>query len=127
MALVLNSDYISPAELTGYVREALKDRPINDLKLIDDLLPDTLIDDVDFRANISQLGLRRAAKFRTWDTEAPQSARKGVARISGELPRSRRSVDSVSTTGSVCARRTVRSPTSSSTMASSSRKRSRPG
>jgi hypothetical protein len=86
MALILNSDYISPAELTGYVREALKDRPINDLALIDDLLPDTLIDDVDFRANITQLGLRRAAKFRTFDTEAPQSARKGVARISGELP-----------------------------------------
>lgn len=86
VALVLNSDYISPAELSGYVREALKDRPINDLALIDDLLPDTLIDDVDFRANITQLGLRRAAKFRTFDTEAPQSARKGVARISGELP-----------------------------------------
>ncbi|OZF00850.1 major capsid protein E [Rhodococcus sp. 15-1154-1] len=86
MALVINSDYITPAELTGYVREALKDRPINDLKLIDDLLPDTLIDDVDFRANITQLGLRRAARFRTFDTEAPQSARRGVARISGELP-----------------------------------------
>ncbi|MCK8670999.1 major capsid protein [Rhodococcus sp. HM1] len=86
MALVLNSDYITPAEITGYVREALADQPINDLSLIDDLLPDTLVDDVDFRANITQHGLRRAAKFRSWDVEAPQSKRKGVARISGELP-----------------------------------------
>ncbi|OQQ32270.1 major capsid protein E [Prescottella equi] len=86
MALVLNSDYVTPAELTGFVREALKDQPINDLALIDSLLPDTLVDDVDFRANITQHGLRRAAKFRAWDVEAPQTPRKGVTRISGELP-----------------------------------------
>src|SRR5690606_36421784 len=84
--LVINSDYVSPAELTGYVREALADNPINDLSLIDSLLPDTLIDDVEFRANITQHGLRRAAKFRSWDTEAPITGRKGVTRISGELP-----------------------------------------
>lgn len=86
MALVLNSDYVTPAELTGYVRAALADQPINDLALIDNLLPDTLVDDVDFRANITQHGLRRAAKFRAWDTPAPLSKRKGVTRISGELP-----------------------------------------
>lgn len=86
MALVINSDYITPADLTGYVREALADQPINDLSLIDSLLPDTPVDDVDFRANITQHGLRRAARFRAWDTEAPLSARKGVTRISGELP-----------------------------------------
>ncbi|MGW5387199.1 major capsid protein [Nocardia sp. NPDC003963] len=86
MALVVNSDYIAPAELTGYVREALADNPINDLTLVDDLLPDSLIDDVEFRANITQRGLRRAAQFRAWDTEAPLSGRKGVTRISGELP-----------------------------------------
>jgi hypothetical protein len=86
MALVLNSDYVTPAELTGYVREALADQPINDLKLRDDLLPDTPIDDVEFRANISQAGLRRAAQFRSWDTESKISSRKGIVRISGELP-----------------------------------------
>lgn len=86
MALVINSDYITPADLTGYVREALADQPINDLALIDSLLPDTVVDDVDFRANITQHGLRRAAKFRAWDTEARITPRKGVARISGELP-----------------------------------------
>ncbi|QSE94191.1 major capsid protein [Rhodococcus pseudokoreensis] len=86
MALVLNSDYITPVELTGYVREALADRPINDLALIDDLLPDLVVDDVDFRANITERGLKRMAKFRTWDVEAPQSKRKGIKRISGELP-----------------------------------------
>ncbi|TLF72917.1 major capsid protein [Nocardia cyriacigeorgica] len=86
MALVINSDYVTPAELTGYVREALADQPINDLALVDNLLPDTMIDDVEFRANITQHGLRRAAKFRSWDTEAPITGRKGVVRISGELP-----------------------------------------
>lgn len=86
MALVLNSDYVTPAELTGYVREALADQPINDLALVDSLLPDTPIDDIEFRANITQGGLRKAAQFRSWDTEAPISGRKGVVRISGELP-----------------------------------------
>lgn len=86
MALVINSDYVTPAELTGYVRTALADQPINDLALVDNLLPDTPIDDVEFRANITQLGLRRAAKFRSWDTEARTTPRKGVVRIQGELP-----------------------------------------
>lgn len=86
MALVLNSDYVTPAELTGYVREALADQPINDLTLVDDLLPDTPVDDVEFRANITQGGLRRAGQFRSWDTEAPITSRKGVTRIRGELP-----------------------------------------
>lgn len=86
MALVLNSDYVTPAELTGYVREALADQPINDLQLVDDLLPDVMLDDVEFRANITQGGLRKAAQFRSWDTEARQSGRKGIVRISGELP-----------------------------------------
>ncbi|MFJ1461831.1 major capsid protein [Nocardia sp. N2S4-5] len=86
MALVINSDYITPAELTGYVREALADRPVNNLSVIDELLPDTLIDDVDFRANITQRGLKRAGRFRSYDTEAPITGRKGVVRISGELP-----------------------------------------
>ncbi|MEU1432136.1 major capsid protein [Nocardia sp. NPDC005746] len=86
MALVLNSDYVTPAELTGYVREALADQPINDLTIIDDLLPDTMVDDVEFRAQITQRGLRKAGQFRSWDTEARISGRKGIARISGELP-----------------------------------------
>ena len=86
VALVINSDYVTPAELTGYVRAALADQPINDLNLVDNLLPDNPIDDVEFRANITQGGLRRAGRFRAYDTEAPISGRKGIARISGELP-----------------------------------------
>ncbi|MEV6555876.1 major capsid protein [Nocardia sp. NPDC051756] len=86
MALVLNSDYVTPGELTGYVREALGDQPINDLTLVDDLLPDTAVDDVEFRANTTQRGLRKAGQFRSWDTEARISGRKGIARVSGELP-----------------------------------------
>lgn len=86
MALVLDPVLITPAELTGYVRAALADYPVNNLAVIDDLLPDTLIDDVDFRANITQRGLKRAGRFRSYDTEAPITGRKGIVRITGELP-----------------------------------------
>lgn len=86
MSLVLSTDLIYPAELTGYVREALADYPVNNLTLIDELLPDVLVDDVDFRANITQRGLKRAARYRSYDTEAPITGRRGITRISGELP-----------------------------------------
>lgn len=86
MALVLNTELITPAELTGYVRAALADYPANNLSLIDELLPDTMIDDVDFRANITQRGLKRAGRFRSYDTESPITGRKGIVRITGELP-----------------------------------------
>lgn len=85
MALVLSSEYVAPAELTGYVRAALADLPQNAFGL-SAFLPDVLTDDIDFRASVGGGGLNRAASFRAYDAESPISGRKGVSRISGELP-----------------------------------------
>lgn len=85
MALVLSSEYITPAELTGYTRAALADLPQNAFGL-SAYLPNVTVDDIDFRASVGGGGLSRAASFRAYDTESPISGRKGVSRISGELP-----------------------------------------
>lgn len=85
MALVLSSEYITPAELTGYVREALADMPQNAFGL-SEFLPNVTTDDIDFRVSVGGGGLARAASFRSWDTESPISGRKGISRIAGELP-----------------------------------------
>lgn len=85
MALVLSSEYITPTELTGYVRAALADLPVNAFGL-SAYLPDVTTDDIDFRATVGNGGLARAAKFRAYDAESPISGRKGVDQISGSLP-----------------------------------------
>ncbi|UKA59165.1 major capsid protein [Arthrobacter sp. FW306-2-2C-D06B] len=85
MALVLSSEYITPTELTGYVRAALADLPQNAFGL-SAFLPDVPTDDIDFRASVGGGGLARVAKYRAWDTESPISGRRGIDRISGELP-----------------------------------------
>lgn len=85
MALVLSDEYITPTELTGYVREALADLPVNAFGL-SAYLPDVETDDIDFRATVGGGGLARVAKYRAWDTESPISGRRGIDRVSGELP-----------------------------------------
>lgn len=85
MALVLSTDYIEAAELTGYVRAALEDLPQNTFGL-SQYLPDTPTDDIDFRANVGGSGLRKTAAFRSYDAESPIGARKGIHTIQGELP-----------------------------------------
>lgn len=85
MALVLSSDYITPVELTGYVRAAMSDLPQNAFGL-SAYLPDALTDDIDFRVSVGGGGLSKAASFRSYDTESPISGRTGISRIQGELP-----------------------------------------
>jgi hypothetical protein len=85
MALVLSTDYITPTELTGYVREALADLPQNAFGL-EAYLPNVATDDIDYRVTVGGGGLARAAKYRSWDTESPISGRRGVDRVSGSLP-----------------------------------------
>lgn len=85
MALVLSSEFITPNELTGYVRAALADLPQNTFGL-SAYLPDVETDDIDFRASVGGGGLSRAASFRAYDAESPISGRTGISRISGELP-----------------------------------------
>jgi hypothetical protein len=83
--MLLNTDYVDPAELTGYVREAQQDLEINRFTL-SRWLPNRVIDDLMFRFTTGGEGLTEAATFRAFDTEAPIAARPGVTRVSGELP-----------------------------------------
>lgn len=86
MALVLDTEYVEPAELTGYTREALADLPQNQFGLLQDILPNVLVDDIEFRTRLGGNGLARAAKYRSWDTEAPLGRRRGFEDLSGAIP-----------------------------------------
>jgi hypothetical protein len=78
-------DLITPAELTGYAREALADRPENALQL-SEILPHQQVDDLNYRFNRGGGGLAAAASFRAYDAEPRFGKREGLTRVSGELP-----------------------------------------
>lgn len=83
--MYINSDYIAPAELTGYARASAANLPINQFQLAR-WLPNRSIDDLQFRFNRGGEGLIEAATFRAYDAESPIGARAGFSRITGELP-----------------------------------------
>lgn len=83
--MYLNADYIAPADLTGYVREALGDMQRNQFGLAR-FLPNRDIDDLDYRFTRGGEGLVEAATFRTYDAESPIGSRPGATRVTGELP-----------------------------------------
>lgn len=83
--MLLTNDYIEPAELTGYVREALADMEQNRFTL-SRYLPSRAIDDLHFRFNRGGEGLVEAATFRAYDAESPIGGRPGLTRVTGELP-----------------------------------------
>lgn len=83
--MYLNTDYATPAELTGFVRAGLADRQQNQFTL-SRWLPNQFVDDLDYRFTRGGEGLIDAASYRTYDAEAPIGARPGVTRVSGELP-----------------------------------------
>lgn len=86
MALTLTDEYISAAELTGYVRAALEDLPENQFGL-QAFLPDNLVDDIEWRAETGGGGLRRMATFRAYDAESPITGRRSeLSSIRGALP-----------------------------------------
>lgn len=78
-------DLIPPAELTGYAREALADRPVNQFQL-SAWLPDDTVDDLVYRYARGGGGLVEAASFRAYDAEPGFGRRRGAARVTGELP-----------------------------------------
>lgn len=78
-------DLITPAELTGYARAALADRPINALQL-SAILPHRQVNDLNFRFTKGGGGLAAAASFRAYDAEPKFGKREGISRVSGELP-----------------------------------------
>lgn len=81
----LITEYATPAELTGYAREALRFREENTLNL-NRWLPNETINDLTFRFNRGGGGLTEAAVFRAYDAESDIGIRSGGARVSGELP-----------------------------------------
>lgn len=83
--MYLNSDYLTPVELTGYVRQALMDLERNQFTL-SRYLPSQTINDLDYRFTRGGEGLMEAATYRAYDAEAPTTSRPGVSRVSGELP-----------------------------------------
>lgn len=83
--MYLNTDYILPAQLTGYVRAGLADQPVNRFALAQ-WLPNRTIDDLDYRYTKGGEGLIEAAQIRAYDAESPIGGRPGLTRVSGELP-----------------------------------------
>lgn len=81
----LYTEYITPAELTGYAREALADRPENALQLTA-RLPHQQVNDLVYRWNRGGGGLAEAASFRAYDAEPKFGRREGLSRMTGELP-----------------------------------------
>lgn len=81
----LIDEFATPAELTGYARAALADRPENDFGL-DRWLPDRTINDLSYRFTRGGGGLTEAATFRAYDASSDVGVRPGGARVSGELP-----------------------------------------
>lgn len=83
--MLLHADYIPPAELTGYVREALADQQRNRFTL-SRFLPNRTVDDLLYRFTAGGEGLAEAATFRTYDAESGIGKRVGARRVTGELP-----------------------------------------
>lgn len=83
--MFLNTDYIDPAELTGYARAAAADLDINQFTL-SRWLPNRLVDDLEYRFARGGDGLADAATFRAYDAESPIGSRPGISRVTGELP-----------------------------------------
>ncbi|MFE0039435.1 major capsid protein [Streptomyces sp. NPDC059015] len=84
--MLINTEYVAPAELTGYVRAALGDMQMNRFQLAR-FLPNRTIDDLQYRFDRGGAeGLTEAASFRSYDTESPVGSRPGITRVTGELP-----------------------------------------
>lgn len=79
-------EFITPAELTGYSRAALDDRPENQF-LLDRWFPYNGVNDLSYkftRGGGDQL--LEAADFRAFDAEPSFGRRAGLARVEGSLP-----------------------------------------
>lgn len=81
----INTDYIEPAELTGYARDALADLEVNQFTL-SAFLPSVDVDDLQYRFTRGGTGLAEAASYRAYDAESAIGRRQGTTRVTGELP-----------------------------------------
>lgn len=79
------TEYTTPAELTGYARVAVEDRPENQL-ILSRWFPYNASNSLTYKFNKGGDKLLEAAEFRAWDTEPGFGRRAGIAKVSGELP-----------------------------------------
>lgn len=82
---MLDTNYVYPAEVTGYVRMALADFNINQFTL-SRYLPDDNIDDIDYRIASGGTGLADAGVYRSYDGETPIGKRQPLNFLQGQLP-----------------------------------------
>jgi hypothetical protein len=83
--MALDTSYIYPTEITGYVRQALADFNLNKFTL-SSWLPDDNIDDIDYRIAAGGTGLADAGVYRTYDGETPIGRRQPLQSLQGQLP-----------------------------------------
>ncbi|MFD8496333.1 major capsid protein [Amycolatopsis sp. NPDC059657] len=79
------NEYITPAQLTGYARAALADRPENAFRLAQ-YMPYREVNDLVYRYDKGAGGLLEAANYRAYDAEPGFGSREGIERVTGELP-----------------------------------------
>lgn len=83
--MLLNTDLVAPADLTGYVRGALADMNRNRFTL-SRWLPNRDVNDLVARFTRGGEGLSETATFRAYDAESPIGSRPGLSRVTQELP-----------------------------------------
>lgn len=83
--MLISTDYVTPAELTGFARASLNDLEINRFRL-SEILPSRTVDDLDYRFSRGGEGLIEAATYRAFDAESPITGRPGITRTQGSLP-----------------------------------------
>lgn len=83
--MALDTNYVYPQEVTGYVREALADFNVNQFTL-SQWLPDDNIDDIDYRIAAGGTGLADAGVYRAYDGESPVGKRQPLSFLQGQLP-----------------------------------------
>jgi len=84
VALII-TDLVDPAELTDYVR-AFNDETLRARFVLDQVFPNRLVDDVEFRIRSGGLTDVDVAEYRAWDTQPPMTGRPGIVRKRGEIP-----------------------------------------
>lgn len=76
------TDVVTPAELTGFVREE-----VTGGLPFEELFPEQQVDDIVYELeNVDLTGFNEVARYRTWDTVPPIGRRPGIALIGGEIP-----------------------------------------
>lgn len=85
--MLLNTDYISPAELTGFVRADLEQFHLNENNaFFAQWLPNDTIDDIRYAFSEGGELESNVASYRAYDAESPIGARPGRTRVEGEIP-----------------------------------------